>query len=70
MKKFSQTPRSVLLTKAGWSLIEVGGKDLYTLREDFYDNAVNLMNNGRRPTPTVSPYDIAMSGGEPYAIWN
>jgi hypothetical protein len=33
------------------------------------DNAVNLMNNGRRATPVVSPYDIALSGGEPYSVW-
>ncbi len=67
--KYSQTPRAVLLTKAGWPLVEVGGKRLDTLREDFYDNAVNLINNSRQFIAIVSPYDIALSGGEPYAVW-
>jgi hypothetical protein len=64
------TPKSLLLLDAGFPLVEVAGKRLDTLREDFYDNAVNLMNNSRKPTPIVSPYDIALSGGEPYAVWN
>lgn len=63
-----RTPLNVLTVQANVSLVEVGGKRIDTLREDFYDNAVNLMN-GRNFTPIVSPYDIALSGGEPYANW-
>jgi len=62
------TPIIVLTVEAGFPLVEVAGKRLDTLREDFYDNAVNCMN--RRPfSPIVSPYDIALSGGEPYGNW-
>ena len=58
------------MVKANQPLVQVGGKRIDTLREDFYDNAVNLTNNSRKPAPIVSPYDIALSGGEPYANWN
>jgi len=67
---YRKTPRNVLLIEVGFPLIEVGGKRLDTLREDFFDNAVNLINNCRKPTPVVTPYDIALSGGEPYSVWN
>lgn len=72
MQNFSynrRAPLNVLIVAVEFNLVEVGGKRLDTLREDFYDNAVNLMNNGRRATPVVSPYDIALSGGEPYSVW-
>jgi hypothetical protein len=72
MQNFSynrRAPLNVLIVAVEFSLVEVGGKRLDTLREDFYDNAVNLMNNGRRATPVVSPYDVALSGGEPYSVW-
>jgi hypothetical protein len=72
MSNFSfnrRAPINVLIVAVDFNLVEVGGKRLDTLREDFYDNAVNLMNNGRRATPVVSPYDIALSGGEPYSVW-
>jgi hypothetical protein len=65
----TSTPRIVLLVKAGWPLVESGGKRLDTLREDFYDNAVNIMN-ARSFAPIESPYDIALSGGEPYSVWS
>jgi hypothetical protein len=39
------------------------------LREDFFDNAVNLSDPKGKPIRIVSPFDIAMSGGEPYATW-
>lgn len=64
-----RAPINVLIVSVGFNLVEVGGKRLDTLREDFYDNAVNLMNNSRKPTPIVSPYDVALSGGEPYSVW-
>ena len=63
------TPRIVLLTQAGWPLVESGGKRLDHLREDFYDNAVNIMN-AYNFAPIESPYDIACSGGEPYSVWS
>ena len=63
------TPTNVLTIQANCSLVEVGGKRLDTLREDFYDNAVNIQNTPRNFTPIFSPYDIALSGGEPYSVW-
>jgi hypothetical protein len=64
-----RAPISVLTIEANCSLVEVGGKRLDTLREDFYDNAVNIQNTPRNFTPIFSPYDIALSGGEPYSVW-
>jgi hypothetical protein len=72
MSNFSysrRAPINVLIVAVDFNLVEVGGKGLSTLREDFYDNAVNIMNNTRSFTPIVSPYDIALSGGEPYSVW-
>lgn len=66
---YRKTPIIVLALDANQPLVQVGGKRIDTLREDFYDNAVNLMNNSRKPTPLVSPYDVALSGGEPYSVW-
>ena len=69
---YRQTPRIVLLTEVGYPLVESGGKRLDTLREDFYDLAVHLMNNNatRKYAPLESPYDLACSGGEPYSVWS
>ena len=67
--KYRNEPIIVQIVKLDMPLVEVGGKRCDTLREDFYDNAVNLVNNARRPTPIFSPYDIALSGGEPYSVW-
>jgi hypothetical protein len=72
MSNFSYTrraPLNVLIVAVDFNLVEVGGKGINTLREDFYDNAVNITNNSRVSTPIVSPYDIALSGGEPYSVW-
>jgi hypothetical protein len=72
MSNFSysrRAPLNVLIVAVDFNLVEVGGKGLDTLREDFYDNAVNITNNSRVSTPIVSPYDIALSGGEPYSVW-
>ncbi len=67
--KYRNEPIVVQLLKLDMPLVEVGGKRFDTLREDFYDNAVNLTVNGRRFIPVFSPYDIALSGGEPYSVW-
>jgi hypothetical protein len=67
--KYRNEPIIVQIVKLDMPLVEVGGKRFDTLREDFYDNAVNLVNNARQPTPIFSPYDIALSGGEPYSVW-
>ena len=67
--KYRNEPIVVQLLKLDMPLVEVGGKRFDTLREDFYDNAVNIMNTARKFTPIVSPYDIALSGGEPYSVW-
>jgi hypothetical protein len=67
--KYRNEPIIVQIVKLDMPLVEVGGKRFDTLREDFYDNAVNLVNNNRKPTPIFSPYDIALSGGEPFANW-
>ena len=64
-----RAPINVLIVAVNFNLVEVGGKGLNTLREDFFDNAVNITNNSRISTPIVSPYDIALSGGEPYSVW-
>jgi hypothetical protein len=42
---------------------------LSELREDFFDNAVNLADSNGKPIRIISPYDIALSGGDPYANW-
>jgi hypothetical protein len=65
-----KTPINVLTVEVNFPLVQVAGKRLDTLREDFYDNAVNIMNRFGEFAPIVTPYDIALSGGEPYAVWN
>ena len=67
--RYRNEPIVVQLVKLDMPLVELGGKRLDTLREDFYDNAVNLTVNARRFIPIFSPYDIALSGGEPYSVW-
>ena len=67
--KYRNEPINVQIVKLDMPLVELGGKRLDTLREDFYDNAVNLVNNARKPIRIFSPYDIALSGGEPYSVW-
>jgi hypothetical protein len=62
-------PFNVRLVEADFTLVQTGGKSIYELREDFFDNAVNLSDSKGKPIRIVSPYDIAMSGGEPYATW-
>ena len=69
MTKYRDIPISIQLIDLEMPLVEVGGKRFDTLREDFYDNAVNIMNSARKFTPIFSPYDIALSGGEPYSVW-
>jgi hypothetical protein len=66
---YRNEPINVQIVKLDMPLVELGGKRLDTLREDFYDNAVNLVNNARKPIRIFSPYDIALSGGEPYSVW-
>jgi hypothetical protein len=71
MQAFSykrRAPINTIMVLIDFPLVEVGGKRLDHLREDFYDNAVHLRNR-RNSTPIVSPYDIALSGGEPYSVW-
>ena len=73
MTKFAygrKTPTNVLTVEANFPLVQVAGKRLDTLREDFFDNAVNIMNRFGQFAPIVTPYDIALSGGEPYANWS
>ena len=65
---YRKNPINVQLVKLDLPLVESGGKRLDHLREDFYDNAVALRNR-RDSTPIFSPYDIALSGGEPYSVW-
>lgn len=60
-------PLNVLIVEAQFPLVEVAGKRLDTLREDFFDNAVN--STARNKIQFVSAYDIALCGGEPYAVW-
>ena len=66
---YRNEPINVQIVKLDMPLVELGGKRFDTLREDFYDNAVNLTDRARRYIPVFSPYDIALSGGEPYSVW-
>jgi hypothetical protein len=69
MQKFSFTrrPPIVLSADAKFNLVQVGGCNLLTLREDFYDQAAGAYTPNR--PQIVSAYDIALSGGEPYSVW-
>ena len=70
MSNFSfnrRAPINVLIVAVDFNLVEVGGKRLDTLREDFYDLAATATPSNR--VPHVSAYDFALSGGEPYATW-
>ena len=67
--KYRSEPINVQIVKLDMPLVESGGKRFDHLREDFYDNAVNLVDTKRRFIPIFSPYDIALSGGEPYSVW-
>lgn len=58
-------PLIVWVLRANQPLVQLGGQK--NLREDFYDNANNSVNKAR--TSVYSVYDVAMSGGEPYANW-
>jgi len=71
MQKFSDSrraPLNVLTVAVGFNLVEVGGKRLDTLREDFYDQGAGAFCR-TTPPAIVSAYDIALSGGEPYSVW-
>ena len=71
MKAFTytrRTPTNVLTVEVGFNLVEVGGKRLDTLREDFFDQGVGAFCR-TTPPAIVSAYDIALSGGEPYSVW-
>lgn len=69
MQTYSFTRRAsiVLTANAKFNLVQVGGSDLSSLREDFYDQASGAYTS--RPPKIVSAYDIALSGGEPYSVW-
>lgn len=58
-------PFLVHVLTANQPFVQLGGKQ--NLREDFYDNASNSVGKAR--TSVYSAYDVAMSGGEPYAVW-
>jgi hypothetical protein len=64
---YQSTSIAVLIAEAKQPLVQVGGKSINDLREDFYDNAFNSVARNR--SDVVSIYDIALSGGEPYAVW-
>ena len=67
----SNRPRTslrVLLVEANQPLVREGGNSLYDLREDIFDAADATVSGGK--ATIVSVYDIATSGGEPYALWD
>ena len=66
---YRREPYNVMVVQAKFPLVTTGGKSLYELREDFFDLSVNLIDVHNKPIHIVSPYDIACSGGEPYANW-
>lgn len=61
-----KTPLVVLITEAGQPLVRIGG--FKEITEAVYDNAFNSVV--RNKTDVVSMYDIALMGGEPYALWS
>jgi hypothetical protein len=61
-----KTPLVVFITEAGQPLVRVGG--FKELSEAVYDNAFDSVVRNR--SDVVSVYDIALSGGEPYALWS
>ena len=61
-------PMALLLVAAGFPLVRLAGCRIDTLREDFYDNARDV--SARAKADIAYTYDIALSGGEPYASWN
>ena len=63
-----RAPINVQTVAVGFSLVEVGGKRLDTLREDFFDQGAGAFCR-TTPPAIVSAYDIALSGGEPYSVW-
>lgn len=63
---YRQTPIAVLINEAGQPLVRMGG--FKELSEAVYDNAFNSVVRNR--SDVVSVYDIALSGGEPYALWS
>lgn len=65
---FRQEPVNVLALQAGFPLVAVAGGALGVLREDFYDQGAGAFM--ARPAAIVSAYDVALSGGEPYGLWN
>jgi len=70
MSNFSDNrlaPLNAITLAVGFNLVQVGGKSINDLREDFYDQAFGAFNT--KPTQIVSAYDIALSGGEPYSVW-
>lgn len=69
MKPFNYSrrpPINVLFAEFGLNLVIIGGKALKDLREDIYDNA---RNSDVSSVDISAVYAIALSGGEPYAIW-
>ena len=61
-------PLNVLILEAGFPLVQVDGKRLDTLREDFFDQGAGAYS--KNPPAIVSAYDIALCGGEPYSNWS
>ena len=61
-----RAPMNVLFAQAGLSFVSTGGKALQDLREDVYDNA---RNSSKDYVDICGVYAIALSGGEPYAVW-
>ena len=63
---YRQTPIAVLIVEAGQSLVRVGG--FKELSEAVYDKTLDSIAFSK--SDVVSVYDIALSGGEPYALWS
>ena len=61
-----RVPLNVLVAQAGLNFVSTGGKALQDLREDVYDNA---RNGSKDYVDICGVYAIALSGGEPYAVW-
>ena len=60
-----KAPLLLWLIDAKQPFVQVGGKS--AIREEVFDNAACSI--ARTRTNVYSVYDIALSGGEPYAVW-
>lgn len=70
MEQFSSNRKpvyQVLAVQANIPLVSMGGGLLCDLSEQYFDTILDSVNQSR--AYIFSTYDLALVGGEPYAIW-